>query len=66
MTTAEVAPRKIDRRLRRAAWLIGPGLAIQAATLGSAHPLAFIVFMFPGAFLVGCGVLLFLWSIASA
>ena len=39
---------------------------LQAATLGSAHPLAFIVFIFPGGFLVAAGIVLFLWAIASA
>ncbi len=65
MTTApaDAAPRPIDRRLRRAALLIAPGLAIQAATLGSAHPLAFIVFLFPGGLLVAAGIALFLWAI---
>lgn len=68
MTTLEngAAPRPIDRRLRRAALLIGPGLAIQAATLGSSNPLAFIVFIFPGGLLVAAGIVLFLWAIASA
>ena len=68
MTTleAETAPRPIDKRLRRAALLIAPGLAIQAATLGSSHPLAFIVFIFPGGLLVAAGIVLFLWAIASA
>ncbi len=63
-TTAE--PRPIDRRMRQAAWLIGPGLAIQALTLAWSHPLAFIVFIFPGGFLVAAGIVLFLWAIASA
>jgi hypothetical protein len=68
MTTleAEAAPRPIDRRLRRAALLIAPGLAIQAATLGSSHPLAFIAFIFPGGLLVAAGIVVFLWAIASA
>ncbi len=69
MTTLETSaavPRPIDRRLRQAAWLIAPGLAIQAATLGSAHPLAFIAFLFPGGLMVAAGIILFLWAIASA
>lgn len=67
MTTLEAGttPQRIDRRLRRAALLIGPGLAIQAVTLGSSHPLAFIAFLFPGALLVAAGIVLFLWAIVS-
>ncbi|MEP7010388.1 MAG: hypothetical protein ABJC13_08720 [Acidobacteriota bacterium] len=62
----QASDRPTDKRLRRAALLIAPGLAIQALTLSSAHPLAFIVFMFPGGFLVAAGIVMFLWAIASA
>ena len=69
MTEANVvsndAAALIARRLRRAALLLGTGLAIEIATLGSAHPLAFIAFVFPGGVLVAAGIGLFLWAIVS-
>jgi len=56
----------LPRRLRLAGWLVASGVLIQAATLFSGHPLAFILFVGVGLTLVGAGALLFLWSIATA
>ena len=56
----------LPRRLRLAGWLVGAGVAVQAATLFSGHPLAFILFVGVGLTLVGAGALLFLWSVATA
>jgi uncharacterized membrane protein len=57
---------RLPHRLRVAGWLVGSGVLVQAATLFSDRPLAFIVFVGLGLTLVGAGALLFLWSVVRA
>lgn len=57
---------RLPRRLRISGWLVGSGVIIQAATLFSSRPLAFVVFVGLGLTLVGAGALLFLWSVVRA
>ena len=56
-------PQRLAKRLRVSGVLIALGLAIEAATLYSGHPLAFVVYLAGGASLVGAGVLAYLWAI---
>ncbi len=62
MTT--VAPGLI-RRLRLAGLLVSLGLIVEAVTLFWSHPTAFLVFLGLGGLLVGAGVLLYLFAIAT-
>jgi len=64
MTENPPAPRLL-KRLRLSGILAGSGLAVEAFTLLWAHPTAFLAFLFVGAALVGAGVLVYLWSLAS-
>ena len=59
------APRLL-KRLKLSGLLVGSGLAVEAFTLLWAHPTAFLAFLFLGAALVGAGILVYLWSLASA
>jgi uncharacterized membrane protein YccC len=65
MTEDQPAPRLV-KRLRISGMLVGLGLAVEAFSLLWSHPTAFLAFMFLGATLVGAGVLVYLWSLASA
>ena len=60
------APRKAEPRYRRpvivAAYLLCLGLTVQAASLGWAHPTAFVLFLAAGSVLVAAGVITFLWA----
>jgi hypothetical protein len=60
MTTA-----RIENRIRWSGLLIGLGLAIQMPTLLWTHPLSFMVFLLVGCPLVGIGMLVYLYSLAS-
>jgi hypothetical protein len=55
----------IERSIRWAGFLIAIGLIVQLATFVWIHPLAFITFAVIACPLVGAGVLLFLYSLAS-
>jgi hypothetical protein len=55
----------IERRIRLAGFLIAIGLVVQLTTFIWIHPLAFIAFALIACPLVGVGVLLFLYSLAS-
>ena len=58
-------PSKLIRRLRLSGLLVALGLAVEAITLLWSHPTAFLVFLLAGVSLVGAGVLLYLYSIAT-
>ena len=60
-----VAPGLI-RRLKLSGLLVALGLSVQALTLFWPHPTAFLVFLMLGGTLVAVGVLIYLFSIASA
>lgn len=49
-------------RLRVSGLLIASGLAVELATFFWNHPVSFVLFVVPGAALVGAGMLLHLWS----
>jgi fucose permease len=55
----------LSRRLKLAGILVGLGLIVEALTMFWQHPTAFLVFLFLGALLVGAGVLLYLFTIAT-
>lgn len=59
-------PEKLTRRLKLSGILVGLGLAVEALTMAWSHPTAFLVFLLLGGTMVGLGVLLYLYSIASA
>lgn len=61
----ETSP-KLTRRLKLSGLLVGLGLAVEALTMAWSHPTAFLVFLFLGGTMVGLGVLLYLYAIASA
>jgi len=65
MTENPPAPRLL-KGLRLSGTLVGLGLAVEAVTILWSHPTAFLAFLFIGAGLVGAGVLVYLWSLASA
>ena len=56
----------IEKRIKWASLLIAGGLLIQLCTLSRIHPLAFVAFVVIGCPLIGAGVLLYLWTLASA
>ncbi len=56
-----LAPR-FERRARLAAVLVGSGLAVEAASLPWAHPIAFLSTTLIGATLVVTGACLHLWA----
>lgn len=56
---------RFRRRARLAAGLVGAGMAIEAASLPWAHPLAFLATTLVGASLVVAGACLYLWAEAS-
>ena len=49
-------------RLRVSGLLIAAGLAVELATFFGNHPVSFVLFVVPGAALMGAGMLLHLWS----
>jgi uncharacterized membrane protein YczE len=55
----------LSRRLKLAGILVALGLVVEALTMFWRHPTAFLVFLFLGALLVGAGVLLYLFTIAT-
>ncbi len=61
----ETSP-KLERRLRISGLLVGLGLAVEALTMAWSHPTAFLAFLLLGGTMVGLGVLLYLYAIASA
>ncbi len=63
MTVAAPAP--LMRRLRLSGLLVALGLIVEAITLFWSHPTAFLVFLGLGGLLVGAGVLLYLFTIAT-
>jgi hypothetical protein len=63
--TVTVADPKLTRRLRLSGLLVGLGLAVEALTMAWSHPTAFLAFLLVGGTLVGVGVLLYLFSIAT-
>lgn len=56
---------RLDRRLRLAALCVTVGLVVEAVSFTALHPAAFFVFLAPGALLVGVGIVVYLWAIAS-
>jgi hypothetical protein len=65
MTEPAVTTTPLFRRLRLAATLMIVGLGIEAATLRSVHPFAFLTFAFFGMSLVALAVILYLYAIVS-
>ena len=59
-------PRTLEGGLRWAGYLVTAGLVVQIGSSWWQHPLSFIVFLAVACPLVVAGVLLFLWTIASA
>jgi hypothetical protein len=55
----------IERRIRWSGMLVVAGLVVQMLTLLWTHPLAFMCFILVGCPLVGAGILLYLYSLAS-
>jgi hypothetical protein len=55
----------IERRIRVSGLLIVAGLLLQMSTLPLTHPLAFLFFLMVGCPIVGAGILLYLFSLAS-
>ena len=55
----------IERRLRRAAVMIGAGLLLQVLTLLRIPPLAFVVFLMVGCPLIMAGIAVYLLSLVS-
>ena len=56
---------KLIRRLQLSGLLVALGLAVEGVTLLWSHPTAFLVFLLLGGSLVGAGVLLYLFAIAT-
>jgi len=56
-------PVRLAKRLRISGILISLGLLIEAATLFSGHPLAFVAYLVFGASLVAIGILVYFWVV---
>ena len=56
----------IERRIRRASFLIGTGLLVQLGSLLLLHPLAFVAFLAVGCPLMLGGIVLYLLSVIPA
>jgi hypothetical protein len=56
---------RIERRIRWSGILIGLGLTIQMLMLLWIHPLSFMIFLLVGCPMVGIGMLVYLYSLAS-
>jgi len=55
----------LEKRLRLAAGLVLAGLIVEALTVEWHHPVAFMVFLMPGALLLFVGIVVFLFSLVS-
>jgi len=55
----------LEWRLRWAGLLIAIGLLVEVLAATVVHPLAFVTFLMVACPLVGAGMLLFLWTIAT-
>ena len=58
-------PGTLQQRLQVSAALIGVGLLVQAGTLFSSRPTAFLSFILVGGSLVGVGILIYLLSLVT-
>jgi hypothetical protein len=56
---------RMEKRLRFAAALVLIGLIVEALTLEWRHPVAFMIFLAPGALLLLAGIVVFLLSLVS-
>ena len=52
-------------RLQLAGWLIAIGIAVELGTLYWNHPVSLFLFLALGAGLIGTGMVLYLWSVAT-
>ena len=52
-------------RLQLAGWLIAIGIAVELGTLYWNHPVSLFLFLTLGAGLIGTGMVLYLWSVAT-
>jgi hypothetical protein len=59
----DAAQTEVERRLRLASALLLAGLGLQALTLLTNHPLAFLGFIFVASPLVLAGIVVYLWSL---
>jgi hypothetical protein len=57
---------RLQRKLKRAAYLLIFGLAIEGITLHWAHPTSFLLFMSLGGMLVLAGIAIYLIAIVTA
>lgn len=55
----------IERRIRIAGILLVLGLSVELISLMWAHPVAFLLFLFIGALLMGAGLLFYLYSLVA-
>jgi hypothetical protein len=56
---------KMQRRVRTSGTLVLLGLVIELVSLLWSHPTAFTFFLLPGALLMACGSLFYLFSLVS-
>lgn len=63
MAEPGVLEARLAKRLKISGLLIALGLVIEAATLYSGHPLAFVAYLVFGASLVGAGILVYFWVV---
>lgn len=56
----------LEKRLRLASGLVLAGLIVEALTIEWHHPVAFMVFLMPGALLLFVGIVVFLISLVSS
>jgi len=70
MTETAATPKKrnefISRRLRLSGILIIVGLVVEGLSLIWNHPLSFVAFLGLGGLLLAAGIILYLWTLASA
>ena len=59
-------PRRFERMLAWASWLLVSGLGVQLVTCFWLHALSFILFLTLGGLLTGAGTLLFLYSLVTS
>ena len=55
----------LEKRVRLASGLVLAGLIVEALTIEWHHPVAFMVFLMPGALLLFVGIVVFLLSLVS-
>ena len=60
------APRRFERMLAWASWLLVSGLGVQLVTCFWLHALSFILLLTLGGLLTGAGTFLFLYSLATS